>query len=104
MTDSNSIVEKIDTDVARTVANNLKTLNCQMRDHFDDVEAAISKLETCWHGEAASTAIKSFGEIKPLLDSRFTVMDSYANFLLSHIGDYYEKTEIKNTSIADVYK
>ena len=104
MPDSNSIVEKIDTNVARAVANNLKSLNCQMRDCFDDVETALSKLDAYWHGEASSVAIKSFGEIKPLLDARFTVMDSYANFLLSYIGDNYEKTEIRNTSIADVYK
>ena len=104
MTNSNSVVEKIDTDAVRTIANNLKSLNCQMRDRFDNVEAALSKLEVCWHGETASVAVKSFEEIKPLLDSRFTVMDSYANFLLSHIGDNYEKTDMKNKSIADVYK
>lgn len=104
MSEFNSIVEKIDTDEVRTVANNVKHYNCQMRDRFDDVEAAISQLEACWHGEAASNAIQSFGEIRPMLDSRFAVMDSYANYLLSYIGDNYEKTEVIVTSIADMYK
>lgn len=104
MANSGSIVEKIDTDIVRTVANNLKVLNSQMKNGFEDVQASILELGASWQGSAASRAIDSFDKIKDLSLARYDVMNSYANFLLLYIGEGYEDTDKKNKSIADTFK
>lgn len=98
------IVEKVDTDVARTVASNLKTINSQMRDGLETVCSAISELEISWSGSAVKDAIKQFDKIKDLSEARYDVMDGYANFLFQQIGEGYEKTGRDNKSLADLFK
>lgn len=104
MANSGSIVEKIDTDVVRNVANNLKVLNSQIKEGFEDVQTSILELEASWQGNAANHAIDSFDKIKELFLSRYDVMEGYANFLLLYIGEGYEENEKKIKSIADAFK
>lgn len=104
MSDFNSIVEKIETDLVRAVANTLKTLNCQIRDDFETVKSVVSELDASWQGDAASHTIESFDKIKKLSVSRFDVMDSYADFLFMQIGEGYDKTETEVKFLADKFK
>lgn len=97
------IVEKIDTDVARTVASNLKTINTQMRDGLDVVCSAVSELEMSWSGSAVEDTIKQFDKIKDLSQARYDVMNGYVNFLFQQIGEKFEETEKSNKSLADLF-
>lgn len=96
---------KINTDAAITAADNIKLYNTQIRDGFSDVQAAVTRLDNCWEGAAATVAISKFNEMKSkFLDARYSVLDNYVNFLLQQVGEGYTQTETVNVSLADQFK
>lgn len=96
---------KIDTDAVVTTADKIKLLNTQMRDEFESVRTAITKLDRTWDGAAATVAISKFNEIQSTMgDARYDVMDQYVNFLLQQVGEGYVQTETTNISLADQFK
>lgn len=96
---------KINTDTAVTAAGNIKLYNTQMRDNFPNVQTAITQLDNCWDGSAATVAISKFNEIKSkFFDARYNVLDNYVNFLLQQVGEGYTQTEDTNVSLADQFK
>ncbi len=104
MSDFNSIIETMNTDLVRIVANNLKNLNCQIRDEFEAVKSVVSDLKTSWQGNAADHTIGNFDKIKELSEKRYDVIDTYVNYLLAYIGEGHEENEEKNTSLVDMFK
>lgn len=96
---------KINTEAAVTAAGNIKLYNTQMRDNFPNVQTAITQLDNCWDGSAATVAISKFNEIKSkFFDARYNVLDNYVNFLLQQVGEGYTQTEDTNVSLADQFK
>ena len=96
---------KINTESAVTAANNIGTINKQIRDEFSSVQAAIKQLDTVWDGSASTKAIEKFGELKnKFSDARYKVLNNYVNFLLQQVGQGYEQTEQANKSLADAFK
>lgn len=96
---------KINTDAAVTAAENIKTFNTQINDGFDDVQKAMSQLDSSWDGSAATESIKKFNEIKSnYLEARYNVLDNYSNFLLQLVGAGYVDVETVNLSLADQFK
>ena len=96
---------KISTDVAVTVAGNIKLYNGQIRDGFPNVQTAITRLDNSWDSPAATVAISKFNEIKSKFsDARYNVLDNYVNFLLQQVGEGYTQTEEANVSLADQFK
>lgn len=96
---------KISTDAVVAAAGNIKLYNTQMRDDFPNVQTAITQLDNCWEGPAATVAISKFNEMKSkFLDARYNVLDNYVNFLLQQVGDGYTQTEEANISLADQFK
>lgn len=96
---------KINTDAAVTAAGNIKLYNTQIRDGFSNVQTAITQLDNCWEGSAATAAISSFNEVKSkFFDARYNVLDNYVNFLLQQVGEGYSQTEDANISLADQFK
>lgn len=96
---------KINTDAAVTAAENIKNLNTQINDSFDNVQSAMNQLDNCWDGSAAEATIGKFNEIKSsFLDSRYNVLDNYVNFLFQQVGEGYVASETVNLSLADQFK
>lgn len=96
---------KINTDAAVTAAGNIKLYNTQIRDGFSNVQTAITQLDNCWEGSAATAAISNFNEVKSkFFDARYNVLDNYVNFLLQQVGEGYSQTEDANISLADQFK
>lgn len=96
---------KINTDAAVTAAENIKNLNTQIKDSFDNVQSAMNQLDNCWDGSAAEATIGKFNEIKSsFLDSRYNVLDNYVNFLFQQVGEGYVASETVNLSLADQFK
>lgn len=96
---------KISTDAAVAAANNIKLYNAQIRDGFPDVQTAVTQLDNCWDGSAASAAISKFNKIKSeFSDARYNVLDNYVNFLLQQVGEGYTQTEGTNVSLAERFK
>ncbi len=96
---------KVNTDAVVNAANNLKTLNNQMKNEFPSVQTAINRLDSSWEGAAANNAIRKFNELKSnFCDARYNVIDNYINFLLQQVGEGYTQTENANKSLADAFK
>ena len=96
---------KVNIDSAVTAASNIKLYNTQMRDAFPNVQTAVTRLDNCWEGSAATVAIRKFNEIKSnFSDSRYNVLDNYVKFLLQQVGEGYTQTEDTNVSLADQFK
>lgn len=96
---------KIDTDAVVTAASNIKLYNTQIQDGFPNVQTAVTRLDNCWDGSAATVAISKFNEIKSkFLNARYNALDNYVNFLLQQVGEGYIQTEDTNVSLADQFK
>lgn len=96
---------KINTDTAVAAAKTIQSYNTQMRDGFQNVEKAVSRLDAEWDGSAATAAINKFNEIRNnFCDARYNVLDNYVNFLYQQIGEGYIQTETVNKSLADQFK
>lgn len=96
---------KIDAEQVVATANRIKNLNNQMRDGFDSVQDAITKLDGVWEGSAATNAIAKFNSIKnSYCDARYNVVDNFVAFLHQQVGVGYTQTESANKSLADQFK
>ena len=96
---------KVNTDAVVATAGKIQACNNQMRDGFETVKSAISKLDNSWDGSASVKAISKFNHIgSSFCDSRYKVLDNYVNFLLQQVGQGYEQTETTNKSLADQFK
>lgn len=96
---------KVNVDAVISAADSVKLYNCMMRDGIMDVNAAMTRLNQAWDGNASNAAIAKFNEIKEkLCDARYKVMDNYVNFLLQQVGEGYEVVEDVNKSLADQFK
>ena len=96
---------KVNTDAVDVAANNIKIYNMQMRDELNNVQTAITHLDNCWDGSAATAGIRKFNEIKSKFsDARYNVLDNYVNFLYQQVGKGYNQTEKANISLADQFK
>ena len=96
---------RIDTDAVVTVAGNIKLYKTQIRENFSNVQSAVTQLDNCWEGSAATSAIRKFNEIKSKYpEVRYNVLDNYVNFLLQQVGEGYTQTENTNVSLADLFK
>ena len=79
--------------------------SCVSEAHYSCEEAAVTQLDNCWDGSAATAAISKFNEIKSkFFDARYNVLDNYVNFLLQQVGEGYTQTEDTNVSLADQFK
>ena len=96
---------KIDVEQVVAAANRIKNLNTQMKDDFDCVQDAITKLDGAWDGSAATNAIGKFNAIKnAYCDARYNVVDNFVAFLHQQVGEGYTQTETANKSLADQFK
>lgn len=96
---------KINTDAVVAAANNIKNCNNQIRENFSSVQTALSCLDKCWEGSAASYAIGKFNEMKSKFpDARYSVLDNYVKYLLQLVGEGYIQSEEANISLADQFK
>lgn len=96
---------KVDTEQVITIANKIKSLNNQMRDDFDGVQDAITRLDGTWDGSAATNAISKFNAIKnSYCDARYNVVDYFVSFLHQQVGEGYAQTEAANKSLAEQFK
>ena len=96
---------KVDTGVVITTVTNIRILNTEMRDAFESVQSAISRLDSSWDGSAATAAVSKFNEVKAAyVESRYNVVENFAKFLLQQVGEGYEQTEDANKSLADAFK
>lgn len=96
---------KVNTEYVEIAAGNIRTINGQIRDGIKDVRTAISQMDASWDGSASSNALDKFYSIcNKYPDSRYKVMDQFANYLLQQVGLGYEQTEDVNKSLADEFK
>ena len=96
---------KVDTEQVIAIANKIKSLNNQMRDDFDSVQDAITRLDGTWDGSAATNAISKFNAIKnSYCDARYNVVDNFVAFLHQQVGEGYTQTEAANKSLAEQFK
>lgn len=96
---------RINSDAVVVAANNIKSLNGQIRDGFGSVKNAINKLNNTWDGGASDSAISKFNEIESnYCNARYNVMNDYVFFLLQQVGEGYTNTEAVNVSLADQFK
>jgi len=96
---------KVNTDIINAAAGQIKGYNKQIRDDFDSLQSAVSRLDSTWDGSAATNTIKKFNEIKSsYCDARYAVMDNFVGFLYQQVGIGYENVETTNKSLADQFK
>ena len=96
---------KINAEAVVRAAENIRNFNNTMRDSFDSVQDAISRLDNYWEGSAATSVISKFGAIKNnYCDARYSVLSNYIGFMLQQVGEGYNQTEEVNKSLADAFK
>lgn len=96
---------KVNTDSVVATAKNIQLCNNQIRDGFSEVQSTITRLDKTWEGEASSTAIAKFNELRSdYCDARYNVLDNYVKFLLNQVGEGYTQTEDANVSLAAQFK
>ena len=96
---------KVNVDRVVTAANNIKTLNNQMKNAFSDVQNAMTRLNSSWDGSASTQALSKFDAIKnSYCDARYNVLDNFVAYLHQQVGQGYTQTEAVNKSLADQFK
>lgn len=96
---------KMDTDAVRSAADNIATLNGDMKDSLIELSKTIGNLRSSWEGKAAETCIGKFNDMNSAYgESRHTVINNVVLFLKQQIGEGYEETEKVNVSLADYFK
>lgn len=95
----------VNTDAVVAAADSIKLFNAQIRDGLPSLQKAIAQLDNSWEGSASSVAISKFNEIiSEFSDTRYNVLDNYANYLLQQVGEGYLQTEEENISLAEQFK
>lgn len=103
VSDPNGIA--VNTDTVASTAESIRTINNRINEQYDVVQRAMSQLDNCWDGSAASFAIPKFKEIRSkFYQARYTVVDHYVAFLFQQIGQGYTETEEANKSLASAFK
>ena len=96
---------RIDAELAIDTGTRIGVLNAQMRDGFDNVQKAMSRLDGSWDGSAATAAMNKFQAIKnTFCEARYNVVDNYVAFLHKQVGAGYMKTEEANRDLASWFK
>lgn len=94
----------VDTDGIVSAASNLKTLNNEMQSDFERLENSAKKIESCWKSPAGNIAVTKMYELFKFGESRYSVLQNYANFLEQQVDPNYNSAEETNKSLADQFK
>lgn len=95
----------IDTASVKETANQISTVNMQIKYDFSDVQTAINNLDSRWHGSAADAAMSKFQNLKSTYyENRFGVVNNMVKFIKVYVGDNYELTESTLSSAAAAFK
>ena len=96
---------KINAEQVVETARRIKNINNQIREGFNNVQKAVTRLDGAWDSPAATNAINKFKAIKnSYCDARYDVIDNYVAFLHQQVGEGYTQTETTNKSLADAFK
>lgn len=95
----------INTGALLTAADRIDSLNKQILSDFDDVQAAISKMDQNWDGSGSDSALGAFNKIKSTyVSERHRVVASLPRFMRSQVGESYEQTEVSVSNAAAAFK
>lgn len=96
---------KVNAEQVVATAMRIKNFNDQLRDDFNSVQDAITRLDGTWDSPAALNAINKFNAIKnSYCEARYNVVDNFVAFLHQQVGEGYTQTETANKSLADQFK
>ncbi len=101
------MANKIVVDTAKVVAtaDRISKLNNEIDHEFERLENAVQRLNNRWNSQASHGVIGRFFSIKNnCKDSRYKVMQDYANFLQKQVSIGYDHTETGNKNLADAFK
>lgn len=86
---------KVDSAGVNIAAAKIEGYNIKIKNDFSAAESAVRALSNAWSGTAAGCAIGAFHSIKSTYyDSRYAVMDSFAQFL-RQVEAGYTQTEAR---------
>lgn len=95
----------INTAAVLSTAEQIDTINKQIRDDLADVDNAIKALQQSWESEAAGSCSNKYEYIKrSFSDRRFSVVNQMVSFLKNQVGEGYETTEKTLSSAASAFK
>ena len=96
---------KVNTAVVKSTANQIATVNKNIKNDFTAVQNAINSLNTNWDGSASEAAFRKFNDIKNKhYDKRYGVVNDMVSFMLKQVGENYEGTETIISSAASAFK
>ena len=96
---------KVNVDAVIGCANKIKGFNNEMNTNFSDVQSAMTRLDRCWDGSAATNAMTKFNSLKnTYCTARYNVLDNFVAFLYEQVGEGYTQTEDVNKALADAFK
>ncbi len=96
---------KVNTEAVRSVANAMSLKNEEITKDFLELENKIAPLDRAWNGSASECAVQAFFNIKNTYnDRRSKVVEEFIGFMLTQVGERYEKTETAIHSAADAFK
>ena len=95
----------IHSDAVLKVADEIDTINKQIKKKYESLEKAIKSLDNKWDGPASEAGIAKFESIqKEFCGARDTVLENYINYLKSQVVAGYVYTEENNIKLADQFK
>ncbi len=96
---------KMDTDAVKLAADNIATLNGNMKDTLNELSKTVGKLRSSWEGKAAENCIGKFNDMNSAYgEARHTAINNVVVFLKQQIGEGYEEQEKVNISLAELFR
>lgn len=94
---------QISTQVLRDTATKIRNINNNLDDKLKDINRNMNNLEGTWRSDAADDIRAAMNAMQPKFEQYKTVVDSYANFLVS-TAESFETTEGAIQSNASSFK
>lgn len=96
---------KVDTDQVGQVANNIDSLNNQLKEELEKCKTVIDGLASTWSGEAYNATKDNFQSFATqYFQSYYEMIDNYVKFLRTNIEQGYYDNETKVSTLAENFK
>ena len=96
---------RINTAAVSSAANQIDSVNKEIRSDMGNVDTAIKNLQKNWEGSASSACNTRYKNIKSnFKETRFSIINNLVSFLKQYVGVEYENTEQKVSDAASKFK